>query len=241
MIKSFFYCALLSLTMFQSTEEIKAIQITSDVPALGEDGKIIFRQIDTVKIYYYNNLVMHDLNYEYSEYERIEGSEEDGLIKLEIRHFYFVYEKDSLHGYSFYNDIKKNSKWDLVDKVLSGNGFNGMNLYPIYENAITISSSIDAASGNLQEAYKSKSEKFPNDTIFCTYTSKMPDIPYSFDKRLDSLKGMKMIGLRTVSAEQHLPDLNITLSAREAIVRVERIPVDNKEEIMSYFHRFMKL
>lgn len=243
---SFFFC-LLTMPLLhahaQSHEKVIAVQVRADIPVAGYDGTILFHQTDTTDIYYYKNFILKDLRYQYMEMDMRQQKEEDQLKVLETRRLYFVYERDSLYGFVFYLDKneKKTDRWELATKIVSGTTAFKIDLLQMYLSKTIINPTVDPVTGDLQESYVDKPGDASRDTLSITYTGHMQDIPFTFDKQLDSAKGKKVRTIKIINGPQPLPDRHVTIPYRINTFEMERLSVENEQKIMDFFNRFMKL
>ncbi|MGN6510819.1 MAG: hypothetical protein ACTHLD_15245 [Chitinophaga sp.] len=242
MIRSLFSLSLFLIPISHTAAQVTGVRMRVDIPLPGQDGSIQYHETDTTSIYYYRDLILRDFTSEYMEMDMRFEKEEDQLTKLERRHTYFVYSRDSLYGYLFhlYRDKDAKDKWEQIDTVMAHHASLTMNLYKMYLETTIVASFVDTATGDLRETYTDKTSEL-NDTLICTYTSHMTDIPYTFDKQLDSAKGKKVRMIEIVNGERYMPEFGVTIPHRVNTIALERIPMENDQEIMGYFKRFMQL
>ena len=223
-------------------EKIRAIQIADSVPALNNEGQIGFYLSGIIKVYFCENLILYRLSFEQDSVVYRNGeflSSLDGETKF----YWFVQEKDSSYGYTFDEYRPSRNRWISRDSAVHGGGLIHFQFDISQGGPLRrLFSFTDPESGNVEEAYMDKDTvKNSRDTIYCTFSDKMKDIPFSFDNSIDSVKRMKLVELRLVTGKQYLPEYKITLPFRVTTVRMEVIPVDNQAEIKRYIHRFRSL
>jgi hypothetical protein len=81
---------------------------------------------------------------------------------------------------------------------------------------------------------KSTPESDYTDTCFLTYSAAFNNVPYSFSKEMDSIKGMKLIQMRTTNYPNK-DDKYITDYIEQSFW-MRFVPVTNEKEIMRFFN-----
>ena len=66
----------------------------------------------------------------------------------------------------------------------------------------------------------------------------MKNVEYSFSKKLDSLKHMKLFRIRFLIKEKYSPTYKLTLPKREFLFEIKEVAVDNPKEILDLFEKF---
>lgn len=240
---------LLSFPVYVAAQEsgiVRAIQINYSIPLLDENRTKFLNDQDSVRIYYYQDLVLHELYY--MQYDSVTyENREFNAYDPKRRCFWLVYEKDSTYGFSFDEEQKEKAIWGKVDSMLSKNGVMDFQLSKLFDSGLVrkLSSSRQPETGDLKEVYVSKDSAYRSqDTVYFTFTSQLTDIPYSFDKKLDSLKKMRLCHIRTVTGGEYLKEYGLTISGSAvAVIDLKRVHVEHKEyeNVINYVARYRYL
>jgi hypothetical protein len=216
-----------------TAKNIRCINLYTSLPALDRDGKLIQYLNGSNNIFYYDNIIMTQIPVHFDSYDS------NKLVKEETKNSFFVYEKNNTYGL-YYTDFSEEKKKKLpIDSV--NDGVLKADLYEYFKtNALQlISSRRNRELGILEEIYIGKL-KYAKDTAIFYFSDRLKDFDFSFSKKLDSLKKLKLFKFRYVSDEEILEEYKVTLPKREVNFEIKEIPVDNPKEIMSYFERYKK-
>ena len=218
--------------------DIKCVQVKEVFPFIDNNGKLYKYDTPMVKIYYYQDISMYRFGYHY------DSTSNGKLIISEYRNHYFIHKKEDTFGYN-YDEYK--SKFGVrlsADSMFKEQWVTANQQYPIFtQNTVTLISSVqNSDSGTLHEVYalKGKKDTAMTGTISLSFTNKIKGIDYSLCKELDSIKNMKLYKIKIVNNSRYMKDYKITLDKAEQAYGLEEVPVENREEILSYFERYKK-
>lgn len=222
---------------------IRGIEITNSLPALNGKGELMYTLLDTIHIYYYKEFVLC----QFYELPDVAKKDREGKVYFESsgrKLLKLIYKRGASEGYIFHELDKQKSKWVApLDSAIKANGTPGMELATMLSaaNVKLLHSSSGSISGEHKEVYITTDSSHTGDTIFCTFSRKMADVPFSFDPKLDSVKSAKLCHIRFHSAQSYEREYNVTLPARDVVLDIKRKPVANRNEILYYINRFEKL
>jgi hypothetical protein len=216
----------------QSATSLRGFQATSLFPIFSESGEV--KQYDTgiVKVYYWGNRRLYDLQYTFNSIEK-------GEVRFsEKRRHLVAFIIDSSHGYDFNltSGVKKRVRLDSLFKTqwIAQN-----KIYPILtvNIAILTSSTHSADSGLLVEHYLIKNREDSTEIGECTfsYTNRISGIDISLSKELDSLKQMKLFKTKIVSLPRHFKENNFTIGRYETGATLKEIAIPDEKTIRSQF------
>jgi len=214
------------------SEGLKGIKVIVNYPVVimndGLHGAVNFFNLkDTVWIFYYNNTVLYRL----SGTRNVETDRK--ILGTET---WFVYRKKATHGFLF-NSMTDSSKGLKlpVDSFLNNRAYASANfdipsdsLYERSENKLD----------NFVEEYFVKivhSDNYP-DSIYYYFTKNL-NIDYSFSRKMDSAKKMKLYKIRLLYNEGFSPSYKIMLPKREFLFEIREEAITNSKEIEIFFER----
>lgn len=196
---------------------------------------------DSIRIYYYQDLVLYKLNYYFSSVSNNNG---ELTVKDEKSWpLWFVFNKDSARGYAFYEAHAARNRWETIDPFIYNNGMIQMDLGFLFNNNLTINftKKLSAKEEICEEGYVFTDPKYAKDTLYISYSNKLKELPFSFDEKVDSVKGSKLFRIKTITGEKILPEINQTSRRMETILQLEQVPVDDQEEVINYSSKFRSL
>ncbi len=165
---------------------------------------------DSFSIFYNNNFILYRFPYTFIEQHN------DKLVNIEIRFTYFIFKNGSTYGYS-YDPAKYDSINILnVDSILYKQGLGKTDImldsgYQINE----VISNLD--NFKLTEKYSSiakPTRHFP-DTVVYSYTDQFRDLPFSFSKKLEERKKLKILKISGVYNSRFDDEYKTVLPKRE--------------------------
>lgn len=224
--------------------EITTIRLTQIIPNfLSGDGK----GFDTSNsyIFYYNDLVLYKLPYQFdsSETVTIEGSAKSKILKSEIRYQYFALEKEKDFGLFYGKNFLPGVEKMPLDSFYKNEGSNFRNcMYQnIVENGTKIISHIDEkTSDGTSEIFKYLCKTDTSQTVTSRFyfSNKYSDIQFSLSPELDSIKQMK---LYKVVAELESPCFkDFGIDPFRIIFSMEKANHQFDDEAMEYFKKYQK-
>jgi len=215
-------------------DEISCVRISRLFPFIGEDGKPLYYDTIADKVYFYRNQVLYQ-----AAYTANERTSDGELKKTETRYNSFVYTVGNTTGHLF--DLLENqlNKIIAVDSFYRMNWLSKPNLEKMFSEYDTsfVSSAINIESGTEEEVYrvKNKKDSTQHGTFFFYYSDKMNHSPWSFSRKLDSLKNRKLYKVRMISDAGFIKECNAYIDTIETGFYMEDWPVDNPKEKMQFF------
>ena len=212
----------------QKDLNLTAINLSVDYPMVKEDFNV-YHFTDTISIYYYGNSILYRL---------FESRQLETDIKIPGTETYFIFRKGSDHGLYFSPKNYDSSQRLPVDSFLHKRAFWGMNV-DIDTSALILSS--NTKNGNILEqkyATKKRSDDNSPDSLFFSFSKDLNDVDYSFSKKLDSARQMKLFKFMIHFNEHMSTKYNRTMPERKCRFEIQRIEVPNKTEILTYFKHY---
>lgn len=219
-------------------EKLTAINLVKITPIVNWDSSLTaFENYYTV--YYYKDLVMYKLNYTFDSLSN------DEPVLHEMRFFFLVFHKDSSYGYKYFitpnPPVNVNQRVNR-DSLLTKNKFESN----IYDTLINFKpDSIYNNKDEIIRVYKnppsSNSAPQPekNDLYFY-YTKKLKDVPETFSRKMDNIKGMKLSKILIKVSGGYYKEFNMSFPPRELLQEMKEVTIENKDEIMTYFRNYQE-
>ena len=191
------------------------------------DAVNFFNLKDTVWIFYYDSKVLYRL----SETRNLETDKK--ILGTET---WFIYREKAKHGFLF-NSISDSSSGLklLVDSFLINRAYASTNFdFP--------SDSFFVKAQNKEEKFvekyyiKEHTENYP-DSIYYYFTNELKNIDYTFSRRLDSFKNMKLYKVRLLYNETFSPSYKAMIPKREFLFEIREDIIVNSKEIINFFAR----
>ncbi|MDP4263335.1 MAG: hypothetical protein Q8941_12485 [Bacteroidota bacterium] len=190
-----------------------------------------FNLRDTVFIFYYGRYILYRLpgTRKFETDEKIAGSEP-----------WFIYRKQSAQGYLFtsISDSTRGMKLP-ADSFLHNRAFAGASF------DISTSDSLVERSGNkntLVEKYfcnKSNNENYP-DSFYFYFSDNFKNIDYTFSRKLDSLRKMKLYKVRILYNEKTSSAYQKVLPKREFLFEIRNEGKNISKELIDFISRVSK-
>lgn len=171
---------------------------------------------DSFSIFYNNNFILYRFPYTFIEQHN------DKLVNIEIRFTYFIFKNGSTYGYRY--DPAKYDSINLlnVDSILYKQGLGKTDLmldsgYQINE----VISNLDNL--KLTEKYSSiaKPTRYFPDTVVYSYTNQFRDLPFSFSKKLEERKKLKILKISGVYNTRFDDEYKTVLPKREFFFEIK--------------------
>jgi hypothetical protein len=195
------------------------------------DAVNFFNLKDTVWIFYYDSKVLYRL----SETRNLETDK-----KMLGTEKWFIYREKAEYGFLF-NSISDSSRGLklLVDSFLNNRAYASANFdIP--------SDSLFAKAQNKGEKFvekyysKEHTENYP-DSIYYYFTNELKNIGYTFSRKLDSLKNMKLYKVRLLYNETFSLSYKAVIPKREFLFEIREEVIVNSREIIDFFERVKQL
>ncbi len=210
---------------------VNGYKLTVNYPVVRDSGTLINLK-DTVPIFYYGSYVIYQLPYNYSQ------QLDDKLVVAEKRYHSFIFRENEKYGYLYsdYSDTTRGVRAP-VDSILSKRGYSlelnadSLILTDVLENKET---------GTIIEKYVLPGEKtdFTIDSIYYYYNRAYNQYEYSFSKKLDSSRGMKLYKARFLYKDKFSVAYHIILPERELNYAVGKMTIENENEIIRFVKRY---
>jgi len=183
-------------------------------------------------VFYYNSLVMYKLFYDFDS--SINGES----VLTERRHYFFVFHKDSLYGYTYYPNRPHLMAYGRlrVNSLLEKNSLESNNFDTLL--SIKPDSSYYEADGNLVKIYNPPIRKgdFTDYTLYLYYTKTLNGIKETFSKKMDNIKDMKLFRIRILPKKAY----KNVFPKKEILYEMKEAPVENQQEVLAYFNKYRK-
>ncbi|MES2850758.1 MAG: hypothetical protein V4685_16990 [Bacteroidota bacterium] len=221
-------------------KEIKGIKYSFCFPRVTMQGKLIGYDTVVKFLYFYDNQVFCNFIYRHDSFEN------NTFITSEWKHVYFTFSKGSKYGLIFSDTNNKKAERVSADSMLKLHWptiHADSALSEKRNNVKFIDKSFNADSGILTERYEAKNDM---DTatrvdLILRYSNKINVKEYSFSRKLDSLRQMKLYFFKMTVKPRYFGKENYLLDSFDTIYFFEEIPVTNKEELMYYFKQGQKM
>lgn len=185
---------------------------------------------DSFSIFYNNNFILYRFPYTFIEQHN------DKPVNIEIRFTYFIFKFGSAHGYS-YDPAKNDSIKTLnVDSILYKQGLGRTDImldsgYQITEVISKLDNFI------LTEKYSSisKPSRYFPDTVVYSYTDQFRDLPFSFSKKLEERKKLKILKIKGVYNSRFDDEYKTVLPKREFYFEIKPQHVINDKYVLYVF------
>ena len=165
---------------------------------------------DSFSIFYNNNFILYRFPYTFIEQHN------DKLVNIEIRFTYFIFKFGSAHGYSYDPGKNDSIKTFNIDSILYKQGLGKTDIlldsgYQITEVISKLDNFI------LTEKYSSisKPTRYFPDTVVYSYTDQFRDLPFSFSKKIEERKKLKILKIRGVYNSRFNDEYKTVLPKRE--------------------------
>jgi len=222
-----------SCAIIHKSEGLKRINMIVNYPVVimndGVHSTVNFFNLkDTIWILYYNNTVLYRL----SGTRNMETDKK--ILGTET---WFIFSKKATHGFLFYSltDSSKGLKLP-VDSFLNNRAYANANFdVPADSLYRKIENGDDTVEKYFTQARHN--DNYP-DSMYYYFTNTLKNIDYSFSRKLDSAKSMKLYKVRLLYNESFSPSYKITLPKREFLFEIKEEAIDNSKEIINFFDRF---
>jgi len=213
------------------SERLKEISIIVNYPVVivndgVHDGINFFNRKDTVWIFYCNNNVLYRLSgaTDLETDKKILGTET-----------WFIYLKKATHGFLF-NSITDTSKGLRlpIDSFLNERAYANANFdVP----ADSLYGKVENGNDTIVEKYFARTVHNGNypDSLYYYFTNTFENVDYSFSRRLDSAKNMKLYKVRVLYNEGFSSSYKIMLPKREFLFEMREEAIANSKQIINFF------
>jgi hypothetical protein len=204
---------------------------------MNNEGKVSGSAKDTSSVYYYGNLRLYHLTYQYN-------LRQNGVNVLsEIRNHYLAYKIGDKYGMDYDDHKQPVARRVLLDSAFRMEWIQRNRLYITFTGYATslVSSRPVKDSGLLYESYIFR-DKNTNDIAAradLVFDSRYSEIDVTLSKELDSIKHMKLTSIkfnytRKVLKEGYIKD------AYETELSLTEKPVMDRGFILSFFDRYLQ-
>jgi hypothetical protein len=242
-IKAVFIAALMIPFLFEGsytyfTNDLKSVEYIYKYPVsfYKEKGKVkIYSLTDTISIFYYGNYVLYQLSptVKFETGEKIRGTEP-----------YFIFNKKNHFGFLYPSMKNPNHGAKLsVDSFLINRGMKGKDFDIPPDSLWSLHAVVkDKSQDFILEKYGTIKpvDETNFDSIYYYYTRKIKNTEFSFSRKLDSIKRMKLYKVRLIFNEKFSPADKILLPKREFLFEIRDKTVSNPKEIIGFIQRFIK-
>jgi hypothetical protein len=214
--------------------DIRCEKITETYPIIQPGGTIAGYDTTSVKIYYYKNLKLYDLEYHF------DSSHNGELIVSENRRHYLLCRDGDSTGYDFDDHKSAEKRKVQMDSVYSLEWVFNANLKrSIFANNLTklISSKENRDSGIITEQYSltGKEDTLMKGFAVFLYSTKLKDFVFSLSNELDNAKKAKLFKVNTITYAHFVKEEGFTVESIETSYLLERESVQNPAFIKKLF------
>lgn len=214
-------------------KKITAINLIYKMPVVMWDSTIKVLET-TYNVYYYEDLIMYKLNYEF------DSSVNRETVLEEKRSYYFVFQKDSIYGFKYFIKPSWESNQRLnKDSLLKTNKLES-NTYDTLVNYKP--DSVYNKRDKIVKVYKDPSNHATNQSekfdLYFYYSKDLKDIPETFSRKMDNESGMKLYKIIVAARGGYYKEYKLTFPPREFLLEMKEIIIENQEEILRYFKSY---
>ena len=216
-------------------KNVREIKIVVNYPLVNEKGELK-NLPDTVPILYYKNFILCQLPYQYL-FTR------NGILKGERKNYrLFFYKQGDLYGTlydSITTDIKNSGTRCLVDSIMRRNVYktdfttiaDSLQLYSSEKNNISILEKYIYTTRIVEDSF---------DSIFLFYDKRLNWVDYSWSRRLDSSKGMKLYKIKIFFNTKASDLYKLTMPKREFSYEILSCKKEPSLSIVSFVKKLSK-
>ncbi len=220
--------------------EIKGIKYSFCYPKITMQGKLIGYDTVVKLLYFYGNQVFCNFIYRHDTFEN------DTFIRSESKHVYFTFSKNAKYGLIFTDTNNRKAERVSADSMLK------LHWPTIHaDSAISekrnhvkfIDKRFNADSGILTERYEAQNgiDTTTRVDLVLRYSNKIKVKEYSFSRKLDSLRKMKLYYFKMTVKPRYFGKENYLMDSFDSVYFFEEIAVTNKQELMYYFKQGQKM
>jgi hypothetical protein len=216
-------------------DKIIGINLTQKFPIVNRDSSLNVLE-SFYNVYYYENYILYKLNYEF------DSSVNGETILEEKRYYFLVFHKDSAHGYKFF---VKPDNGVVTEKVNNDSALKTAKLESnTYDTLIHVKPDSIYNTGNkIVKVYKNPGagttiQQSENFDLYFFYGKDLKDVPETFSKRMDNVKGMKLYKVLVAARRGFYKEYNMTFPPRDFILEMNEINIENRDQILSYFEKY---
>ncbi|MEP7251373.1 MAG: hypothetical protein ABI683_03310 [Ginsengibacter sp.] len=193
--------------------------------------KKIYNITDTTGIFYFNNYILYRLppTQVFETGENVKNSEQ-----------YFIYNNEDEKGILF-DSLKEHcsTKQFSVDSFLFARGGRGKDFDIPVDTVWKLAETFQNTEFVIEKyALIKQSNEFYYDSIYYYYSKNITPIDFSFSRKLDSIKGMKLQKIRLLYNENYSFSQSKIIPKREFSFEFKIMPTNNSNEIFNFFRRF---
>ncbi len=218
-------------------DRILGVKISRLFPALNEKGEVDKYDPFDTKIFYYADQMIYQTYYHHNIFNL--DISDTPTYRYDYR--LFIFSKNSKEGVLIDSNNLQTARTVRTDSMLATEWANQINFKWIFDDNYTtlVSSKYQLNGSKLTEEYslKRRTDTSITATAFLTYSKKkLRNIPYSFSRELDSIKGMKLFDVRVIYNPAYYKEQNASLGRIEIPHHVEEIDSINEAEIKKLFN-----
>lgn len=229
------YLSLYSNIFTVHNKSIRALRVTANIPGILPDTSYLIS--NSYDILYYKNLIMYKFEYRFDSFFN------DHLVQQEFRPNFFIFQKDSLFGYSYYPHPDRMTLDGRVslDTMFSKNGFEPFKFDSTFHykpDSLFFDEDKDLVKVYTPAVSEEYPEKF---TYYLYYSKKFKGLVDAFFSRSASDEGgRKLFKIRIVAQGHYYPQYKMTLPQREFSYEMKETAIKDTAEIMYYFNRYRR-
>lgn len=252
-VKIYFILAMLIISCFHcktqgyknDLRKIKCISVFSEFQFARQDNGEIVSFKDSFNVYYFRDLILYKLPYQTDLTNVIMDTSgnvlEEKVLKSSTKYKFLIHKMGEEYGWKFDSSRAKNANKILVDSFLkvklklSDEVFYSANdsLIEVFKyNGINIVEKLIP---------KKKYNDTYNDTTYLFFSSGLNNIPYSFSKKLDSLKKIKLYKARLIYNPIYSKSNTLVTKGRELFFEFREIPLTDSQDIWPIIQKYKRL
>jgi hypothetical protein len=214
-------------------DTVHGVHVSCDLPIIYKDTSLELKH--SFDVFYEDNLVLYKLNYEF------DSSYNGKIVFHETRYYYFIFEKDSLFGwtYDFQNLASQRGNQRLpVDSMLRVNTFQlteAKMLARIKPDSVYFDGNGDFLKVYNTGADSTTPEKFTN--IFY-YSKNIKGISETFSPAMDTIPNMKLFKINIKGHGAYYKQYNFNMPERVYRYEMDTVTPQDPETLRYYFNKY---
>lgn len=220
-------------------DKISCVKISRLFPDITPSGNINGYDTIDVEIFDRGEQRMFKSSYSHANI-RLTDTTEPRYLKV---YRYFVYTRGNTFGLLFDSTKKIDGRPVLTDSMINDEWITGVNFESIFENNVTsfISATPINDKTGLEEHYSFRNIKDTTMTgdAYLVYSDKpeLKKIPFSFSKKLDSVKQMKLLRVVRIFNRRFVKEYNSFVDKIELPYWMEEVKDISDEKVGHYFRK----
>jgi len=252
MIVKTYVLTIISLLHFSCSSVLKShtknklnlIKVTSKIQMVDKEKGKLINLIDSFFIFYYENLILYRIP-EIIEFSKFTSDSNNNIInqkfiRAETRYSYCIFKKGESTGLLYDSLTSKNFSQFSTDSLLEEKTIfkQGISMEP-YNIVESVTLNNDSVIFEKYIPKIKKDETFP-DSSYLYFNKEFNKIGFSFSRKLDSLKGMKLYKFKIIYNPIPKEIYAFNVPRRELVFEFSEETVFNPKEVVDFFESYKK-